>query len=88
MHSVPVLPVAVDRHPLAGIEGNANIWGSLWTDDINLVVQGNAFVYYSTQGLALANTIMNGGGSLPTPLKVSALIDCAQVPAGANGCPS
>jgi hypothetical protein len=68
------------------VEGNANIWGSLWTDDVNMVVAGNSFVYYSTQALTLANSVVNAG-LLPTPLTVTALVDCAQVPTGANGCP-
>jgi hypothetical protein len=67
------------------VQGNANIWGSIWTDDINLVVAGNAFVKYSTQALALANQV-TAPGSLPSPMKITALVDCAQAPA-APGCP-
>ena len=67
------------------VQGNANIWGSLWTNDINLVVAGNAFVKYSTQALALANQVTLPG-SLPSPMKVTALVDCTLAPA-APGCP-
>jgi hypothetical protein len=66
--------------------GNATIYGSVWTNDINLVVGGSALIQYSTQALALANAV-GGGGALPSPIRVTALIDCAVVPSGANGCP-
>jgi hypothetical protein len=68
------------------VTGHARLWGSLWTDDINLVVGGDAFVQYSTQALQLANLVA-GGNALPAPLKVTSLADCALVPAGTNGCP-
>jgi hypothetical protein len=68
------------------VTGNATVYGSLWTNDINLVVGGSAVVYYSTQALALANAVA-GGGALPSPILVTSLVDCAQVPAGAGGCP-
>jgi hypothetical protein len=68
------------------VTGNATVYGSLWTTDLNLRVGGSAIVYYSTQALALANSV-GGGGALPAPLRVTALIDCAQVPAGSAGCP-
>jgi len=69
------------------IQGNARLWGSLWTDDINLVVAGNAFVQYSTKALALAGSMTPGPSFLPTPLTVTSLVDCAEVPAGSGGCP-
>ena len=68
------------------VTGNATVYGSLWTQDFNLVVGGSAIVYYSSQALQLANDV-GGGGALPAPLAVSSLADCAQLPAGVGGCP-
>ena len=68
------------------VTGNATLYGSLWTDDINLVVGGSALIQYSSQALALAN-LVGGGGALPAPLQVLSLADCSQVPSGAGGCP-
>ena len=68
------------------VTGNATVYGALWTNDVNLNVGGSAIVYYSTQALALANTV-GGGGALPSPLTVVSLADCSQLPAGAGGCP-
>ena len=68
------------------VTGNATLYGSLWTNDINLVVGGSAVIQYSTQALALANMVVPGN-ILPSPMRVTALIDCGQVPAGTNGCP-
>jgi hypothetical protein len=68
------------------VTGNATLYGSLWTNDINLVVGGSAIIRYSTQALALANlTVVTG--ALPAPVQVVSLADCAQLPAGAGGCP-
>ncbi|TMA69798.1 MAG: hypothetical protein E6J69_04650 [Deltaproteobacteria bacterium] len=70
-----------------GITGNATIYGSLWTEDLNLIVGGSAIVDYSSDGLALANQV-SGGAALPAPVKVISLVDCGEVTAGANvGCP-
>jgi len=68
------------------LTGDMTLYGSIWTTDLNLKVGGTAIAYYSSQALALANSV-GGGGALPAPLRVLALIDCAQVPAGAGGCP-
>jgi hypothetical protein len=68
------------------VTGNATVYGSIWTNDLNLNVGGSAIVYYSTQALALANQV-GGGGALPSPLTVASLADCSQLPAGAGGCP-
>ena len=68
------------------VTGNATVYGSIWTNDVNLSVGGSAIVYYSTQALALANQV-GGGGALPSPLTVVSLADCSQLPAGAGGCP-
>ncbi len=68
------------------VTGNATVYGSLWTQDINLVVGGSAIIQYSSQALGLANNV-GGGGALPSPLTVVSLADCGQVPAGAGGCP-
>lgn len=68
------------------VTGNATVYGSIWTNDVNLNVGGSAIVYYSTQALALANQV-GGGGALPSPLRVVSLADCAQLPSGAGGCP-
>jgi hypothetical protein len=67
------------------VTGNAALWGSLWTTDINMVVGGSAFIQYSTQALALANQVSNGR-ALPSKLVINSMIDCADVPAGTNNC--
>ena len=66
--------------------GNATIYGSLWTQDIDLNVGGSAVVNYSTQALALANQVGNTH-PLPSPLKVLSLADCGMMPSGVGGCP-
>ena len=66
--------------------GNCTIYGSVWTEDIQLQVAGSAIVDYSTQALALANQV-SGGGTLPAPLKITSLVDCSEVPSGSGGCP-
>ncbi len=71
---------------LTDVIGNGTIYGSLWTQDVNLTVGGSAIVNYSTQGLALANQV-SGGHALPSPLKVVSLADCAQLASGVGGCP-
>ena len=68
------------------VTGSATLYGSLWTQDINLIVGGHAIVYYSTQALALANQIP-GFHTLPSPLRVLSLADCGQMPSGVGGCP-
>jgi hypothetical protein len=70
-----------------GAMGNATLYGSLWTEDFNLVVGGHATIDYSSQALNLANAAGGGGGTLPAPMQVTALADCSQVPSGAGGCP-
>ena len=68
------------------IIGNATVYGSLWTQDLDLVVGGSAIVNYSTQALALANQVA-GGHALPSPLKVISMADCGMMPSGVGGCP-
>jgi hypothetical protein len=68
------------------VTGNATVYGSIWTNDVNLNVGGSAIMYYSTQALALANQV-EGGGALPSPLRIVSLADCSQLPSGAGGCP-
>jgi hypothetical protein len=68
------------------VTGNATLYGSLWTSDINLNVGGSAIVYYSSQALALANQVVQFG-ALPAPLKVTQIADCALVASGVGGCP-
>jgi hypothetical protein len=71
---------------LTDVTGNATVYGSLWTQDLNLVVGGSAIIDYSSNALQLANQVA-GGGALPAALLVTWLADCSQLPAGANGCP-
>jgi hypothetical protein len=78
----------VDQHNEGDtvITGHANIYGSLWTYDVDLVVGGSANVFYSSQALALANnTVVTG--ALPAPVRIVSLADCAQLAAGVGGCP-
>jgi hypothetical protein len=69
-----------------GIQGNANIYGSLWTSNLDFTFGGSATVKYSTEALAFANSVISTGAT-PAPLNVVALVNCAQVPAGTAGCP-
>jgi hypothetical protein len=69
-----------------GFLGNALLYGSLWTSNLNLLVGGSATVKYSSEALSFANSVIPPG-ALPAPLDVLALVDCAQVPAGTSGCP-
>ncbi|TMA47386.1 MAG: hypothetical protein E6J76_15690 [Deltaproteobacteria bacterium] len=68
------------------LTGNATIYGSIWTEDLNLTVSGSSIAYYSTQALALANQV-SGGAALPAPIRVTSLVDCSEVPSGSGGCP-
>jgi hypothetical protein len=77
---------AINEDSELGITGNATVYGSLWTANLNLVVGGSALVNYSSQALAFADQVIPDGG-FPTPLNVLALVDCAQVPTGLHGCP-
>jgi hypothetical protein len=79
--------VTIGNDPLmTTISGDATVYGSLWTENLDLDVGGNGKVFYSSQALALANQV-SGGAALPAPLKVLALADCTEVPAGVGGCP-
>jgi hypothetical protein len=69
------------------VTGNATVYGSIWTNDINLIVGGSALVQYSSAALSLANTIGGIAGALPAPVQLVSLADCSQLPAGAGGCP-
>jgi hypothetical protein len=69
-----------------GIIGNATVYGSLWTSNLDLNVGGSAVVKYSSQALAFANEVISSG-AFPAPINVLALVNCAQVPAGTAGCP-
>jgi hypothetical protein len=72
---------------LTDITGNATLYGSLWSENLNLKVSGSAVVSYSSQALALANQASNYT-SLPAMLKMTSLADCNQVQPGVGGCPS
>ena len=71
---------------LTDVIGNATVYGSLWTQDINLVVGGSAVINYSSQALGLANQVVTTG-SLPSPLQVRSIADCGMVMSGVGGCP-
>ena len=58
--------------------GNATLYGSLWSENLNLKVSGSAVVSYSSQALALANQASN----------YTSLADCNQVQPGVGNCPS
>ena len=67
------------------VSGNAQIFGSLWTQSVDMTVSGAASIDYSVGALALASQVI--GGAYPSTIKVTALADCSQIPSGANGCP-
>jgi hypothetical protein len=71
---------------LSSALGNGTICGSLWTRDVDLDAGSSLVVSYSTQALGLANQV-GGGGALPAPVQVTALADCAVLPAATGGCP-
>jgi hypothetical protein len=77
----------VNKDPGATITGNATVYGSLWSQDVNFTAGGSSTVNYSTDALALASLVA-GGTPLPTTIRVLSMADCAVLPAGANGCPS
>jgi hypothetical protein len=77
----------VNKDPGASITGNATVYGSLWSQDVNFQAGGSSTVNYSTDALALASLVA-GGNPLPTTIRVLSMADCAVLPAGANGCPS
>jgi len=77
---------AINEDSELGVTGNATVYGSLWTANLNLVVGGSALVNYSSEALAFANQVIPNGG-FPTPLNVVSLVDCSQVPGGLHGCP-
>jgi hypothetical protein len=66
--------------------GRATIYGSVWTQSLELGVGGSALVDYSTQALALA-TAVAGSEAQPAPLALVALADCGTLPSGSGGCP-
>ncbi len=71
---------------LTNVTGNATVYGSLWTQDVNLTVGGSAIVDYSSKALQYANAAAPTG-ALPAPVVVASLADCAAVPSGSGGCP-
>ena len=75
------------KDPGTGVTGNATIYGSLWSWDVQFSAGGSAMVMYSTNALTLANQVV-GGQALPTTVRVDSLANCAAVPAGSSGCPS
>jgi hypothetical protein len=77
---------AINEDTSLGVTGNATVYGSLWTSNLDLVVGGSALVNYSSQALAFADQVIPDGG-FPTPLNVLSLVDCSQVPGGLHGCP-
>jgi len=50
--------------------GSAQVWGSLWTTELNLNVGGHADIQYSSEALALANQAGGNSGGLPAPVKI------------------
>ena len=76
----------VTKDPGVSVTGNATVYGSLWSQDVQFQAGGSSIVYYSTNALALANQVA-GGQALPTTVAVSSLADCAAVPSGSIGCP-
>jgi len=69
------------------VTGNATVYGSIWSQDVDFTASGSSIVNYSTDALALANQV-SGGHALPTTIKVLAMADCATVVSNAvTGCP-
>lgn len=53
------------------ITGSADILGSLWTGNLNVEVGGHAIIDYSTQALAIADQVENGGNPSPKAMIVT-----------------
>ena len=70
------------------VSGNALIYGTIWAQGYDLNVAGTGQVYYSTQALALANTVFPNG-ALPSPMRIVSLADCSDLAPGTpnSGCP-
>jgi hypothetical protein len=51
------LVIVLGTTQITTVTGNADVYGALWTTDLSLSVGGSAAVRYSSQSLALANSI-------------------------------
>src|SRR6185503_19966321 len=68
------------------IDGNATIYGSTWAEGVNMTVGGSTIVYYSSQALVLANSVVPAG-AIMTPMTVTSLAHCSDTGPGVGGCP-
>jgi hypothetical protein len=68
-----------------GITGNATVYGSMWTANLNLNVGGSSITRYSSSALAWANAQISS--LLSGPVSVLSLVNCNQVSPGTAGCP-
>ncbi len=68
------------------VTGSALVYGSVWTQGVQLGVGGNGQVYYSSQAMQLANNVFPTG-TINAPMKIYSMADCAELGSGVGGCP-
>ena len=54
---------------------------------VDMTVAGSSIIRYSSSALSFANTQI-ASVNTPQPVSIISLVNCAEVPAGSNGCPS
>lgn len=84
--ALPILPGIIPNNGgVISALGTAVVYGSMWTQKVVFNASGTSQFHYSSVALGYANAA-GGPGSLPAPVKVTSLIDCAQIPSGVGGC--
>lgn len=68
------------------VTGSSLVYGSVWTEGVQLQVGGNGQVYYSSEAMALANSVYPTG-IIPAPMQLMTMADCADLGSGVGGCP-
>jgi hypothetical protein len=68
------------------VTGSSLMYGSVWTEGVNLNVGGNGQIYYSSEAMALANSVYPTG-IVPAPMQLLSMADCADLGAGVGNCP-
>jgi hypothetical protein len=83
--SLPILPGIIPNNGGVVSLGTATVYGSMWTEKMVFNASGLSQFHYSSQAMAYANAAGNGK-ALPAPVKITSLVDCALIPAGAAPC--